>query len=110
MDDLLSRAGLSLESLAVVSRMALTETDIAAAVADGEADCGLAVGAVARRFGLDFVPLERERFDLALRRRSYFEAPLQRLFGFVRTDRFRRQAEALGSYDVSGTGAVEFNA
>jgi molybdate-binding protein len=88
----------------------LTETDVAAAVADGEADCGLAVGAVARRFGLDFVPLERERFDLALRRRSYFDEPLQRLFGFVRSDRFRRQAEALGSYDVSGTGAVEFNA
>jgi excisionase family DNA binding protein len=110
LDELLSRAGLPQERLAVAPRTALTETDVAAAVADGEVDCGLAVGAVARRFGLDFVPLERERFDLALRRRSYFEEPLQRLFSFVRTDRFRRQAEALGSYDVSGTGTVEFNA
>ena len=51
--------------LNVSGRAALTETDVALAVADGEADCGLAIGAVAHRFGLDFVPLHRERFDMA---------------------------------------------
>lgn len=110
LEDLLARAGLSRDALAKSDRMALTETDVAAAVADGEADCGLAVGAAARRFGLDFVPLERERFDLALRRRSFFEPPLQKLFAFARTERFRAQAQALGSYDTEGVGGVELNA
>lgn len=110
LDALLVRATLKREELNVAGRAALTETDVAVAVADGGADCGLAVGAVARRFGLDFVPLQRERFDLALRRRAYFEPPLQRLFAFARTEIFRQRADALGHYDVSGVGEVEFNA
>ena len=91
-------------------RPALTETDVASAVADGEADCGLAVGAVARRFGLDFVPLERERFDIACRRRDYFEPPLQKLFAFARTPAFEEKARQLGHYAVEGTGTVRLNA
>ena len=110
LDSLLERATLKREELNVAGRAALTETDVAVAVADGGADCGLAVGAVARRFGLDFVPLQRERFDLALRRRAYFEPPLQRLFAFARTENFRQRADALGHYDVSGVGEVELNA
>ena len=91
-------------------RPALTETDVASAVADGEADCGLAIGAVARRFGLDFVPLHRERFDVACGRRDYFEPPLQRLFAFARTPAFAEKAAQLGYYGVEGTGTVRFNA
>lgn len=110
LEELLARTGLSCDALAKSARIALTETDAAAAVADGEADCGLAIGAAARRFGLEFVPLERERFDLALRRRSFFEPPLQKLFAFARTERFRAQAQALGFYDADGVGTVELNA
>ncbi|MBS3651706.1 helix-turn-helix transcriptional regulator [Pseudaminobacter sp. 19-2017] len=91
-------------------RPALTETDVASAVADGEADCGLAVGAVARRFGLEFVPLQRERFDIVCRRRDYFEPPLQKLFAFARTPAFAEKAKQLGYYAVEGTGTVRFNA
>lgn len=89
---------------------ALTETDVASAVADGEADCGLAIGAVARRFGFDFVPLHRERFDIACRRRDYFEPPLQRLFAFTRTAAFAEKAAQHGHYGVESTGTVRFNA
>ncbi|WP_353646154.1 helix-turn-helix transcriptional regulator [Mesorhizobium sp. WSM2239] len=91
-------------------RPALTEADVASAVADGEADCGLAVGSVARRFGLDFVPLQRERFDVACRRRDYFEPPLQKLFEFTRTQAFAEKARQLGHYGVECTGTVRFNA
>jgi excisionase family DNA binding protein len=110
LQSLLDAAGLPRDDIAVAGDIALTETDIALAVADGNADCGLAIGSVARRFGLGFVPLQRERFDLALRRRSYFEPAMQRLFTFVLGAAFRRQAETLGYYDVGGIGAVELNA
>lgn len=109
LDDLLRGADLSRQALNVAGRVALTEADVAAAVAEGSADCGLAIGAVGHRFGLDFVPLRRERFDLALRRRAFFEPPLQRLFAFTRGAAFLRYAQTLGSYDVSGLGGVEFN-
>src|SRR5690606_22646547 len=103
-------AGLDEADLRLCERAALTEGEVASAVADAEADCGLAVGAVARRFGLDFVPLHRERFDLACRRRDYFEPPLQTLFAFTRTAAFRDKASQLGYYQVENSGTVRFNA
>jgi putative molybdopterin biosynthesis protein len=109
-DDLARRAGLASADFMVAAGTALTETDVAAAVADGAADCGLAIGAVARHYGLDFLPLHKERFDLACRRRSYFEPPLQKLFAFARTEAFRAKAAALGSYDLAVTGRVQYNA
>ena len=56
------------------------------------------------------MPLARERFDLVLRRRSYFEPPLQRFFSFLRGEPFRRKAELLGHYGIGETGAVVLNA
>jgi putative molybdopterin biosynthesis protein len=110
LEQLLNEAGLSLSDVNAVPAVALTESDVAGMVADGQADCGLAVGTVAHRFGLGFVPLRRERFDIACCRRSYFEPPLQRLFGFARLAAFRARAEALRHYDVTCAGQVEFSA
>lgn len=107
---LMKRDGLHEEDLHLVSSPALTETALAEAVLDGRADCGVAIAAVARRFGLAFIPLHRERFDLVMRRRDYFEPPLQKLLGFARSSAFRAHAEALGGYDVGGCGAVSYNA
>jgi putative molybdopterin biosynthesis protein len=106
---LLDQAKLRLENLTLVTPPALTENEVAAAILGDRADAGLAVRAVAQHFRLDFVPLRWERFDLALRRHSYFEPPMQRLLGFTRSDGFRQQAAALGGYDLAGTGTVLFN-
>lgn len=56
------------------------------------------------------MPLHAEAFDLALRRRSYFEPPVQRLLAFARGPRFAERAEALGGYDIGELGRVVFNA
>jgi len=90
--------------------LAQTEADLAALVADGRADCGLGVAAVARRFGIDFVPLSTEAFDLVMRRRDYFEPALQTLLTFARSDAFGAEAERLGGYDLATAGAVVLNA
>ncbi len=103
---LLERSGVSYESLTLLEPAMRTETDVATAVLDGKADCGLAVASVARRHRLSFIPLQRERFDLAMRRRDYFEPPLQRLLWFTRDAAFAQQASALGGYDVANTGQV----
>ena len=107
---LLSRAGLRLEDLNLLDPPALTETDLAAAIAEGKADCGLAIETVARQFRLDFIPLHQERFDLAMRRRDYFEPPIQALLGFARTPAFQLRAQEFGGYDVSDCGRIGYNA
>lgn len=89
---------------------AQTEADLAALVADGRADCGLGVEAVARRFGIGFVPLVVEAFDLVMRRREHFAPSLQALLAFTRTAAFAAEAERLGGYDLATAGAVVLNA
>jgi molybdate-binding protein len=87
-----------------------THDDLAAAILQGAVDAGVGIETVARRSGLTFRPLLAERFDLALRRRDYFEPPFQRLLAFTRGPRFQEQADALGGYDVTNCGEVRFNA
>ena len=107
---LLAEAKLRLEDLPGPTQPALTETDIAAAILDGKADAGIAVRAVAQRHKLGFVPLKWERFDLAMRRRDYFEPPVQKLLRFARTPEFAEKAQSLGGYDLSAAGTISHNA
>jgi putative molybdopterin biosynthesis protein len=88
----------------------LTEDDLALAIREGDADVGLAIEAAARRHGLHFIPLHEEKFELALRRRSYFEPAVQRLLEFAHSKRFSERAYGMGGYDVSKLGAVAYNA
>jgi molybdate-binding protein len=107
--NLLAAARLRPADMDFVHPPVLSETDVGLAIVEGRADAGLAIEAVARRFRLTFVPLAEERFDLAMRRKSYFEAPAQKLFAFAGTTAFKRRAAALGGYDVGGTGRVVWN-
>lgn len=106
---LLAEAGVRLERLGFLPEPALAEDEVAVAVADGRADVGFGIRAEAAFRGLGFVPLVRERFDLVMERRQYFEPALQALFAFVRTEAFGARAARMGGYDISATGTVAFN-
>lgn len=109
LDYLLAREKLTLTHLARETSMALSETDLGLAIVEGRGDVGLGLRAVAKQYGLDFVPLHREQFDLVMRRKDYFEPPLQNLFAFLRTSELGARADAFGGYDVSERGIVVFN-
>ncbi len=106
---LLEKAGVRLAALNLGPAPALSETDLALAVAEGKADAGPAIRAVARQFGLSFMPLARERYDLVMGRRDYFEPSVQTLLAFTRGERFRTRAEEMGGYDIGGLGTVAYN-
>lgn len=106
---LLAEAGLRLGDIDTVEPPARSETDVGLAVLEGKADAGLAIAAVAHQFRLDFLPLHRERFDLLVRRREYFEPPFQKLLAFARSPAFLSRAEEMAGYDISGLGRVVHN-
>ncbi len=106
---LLEQAGLAMEDLTFVEGTARSETDLGLAVLEGRADAGLAVEAAARTLKLDFLPLAEERYDLLMRRRDYFEAPMQALLAFARTPAMAERAAQMGGYDLAATGTVRFN-
>jgi putative molybdopterin biosynthesis protein len=107
---LLEREGMDARDLNRVEGVERSETDLAMAVADARADIGLGIQASARQFQLRFTPLIVERFDLLVWRKSYFDPPFQRLMQFCSSIAFRRRAQAIGGYDISGHGSVRFNA
>jgi putative molybdopterin biosynthesis protein len=107
---LLDRAGMLREDLNTIATTARSETDVACFVLDDKADAGLAIEAVARQFRLDFLPLHRERYDLAISRRDYFEPPFQKLLLFAHSPRFAERARELGGYDITSLGQVVYNA
>jgi putative molybdopterin biosynthesis protein len=74
------------------------------AVASGAADCCIAAGSAARRFGLDFVPIATERFELVLHKRDLMSRAVQGVFDVLSRARFRRQLEMIAGYDVSRAG------
>jgi len=110
LDYLLERAGIAPDSLAALEQPARSETDLGQAISEGRADAGLAVEAAAHAFRLDFVPLWRERCDLLMRRRDYFETPVQRLLAFARGPAFAQRAAEMGGYDIAATGRIVWNA
>ena len=106
---LLAEAGIETDAVAMLDPPARTEADVALHVLEGRADAGLAVETVARMHRLDFIPLFRERYDLLVWRREYFEPPMQRLLAFCAGAAFRRRATEIGGYDLSGLGTVRYN-
>jgi len=105
---LLHRAKILLSQLVTVSPICPTGPDTAQAIRAGRADVGIATRAVADAAGLDFVSIAWEPFDLVMRQRDYFHAPLQALVNFLRAGEFAARAKEMGGYDLIDTGSVRF--
>lgn len=77
-----------------------THGAVAAMIASGMADAGLAIEAVARQHKLDFVPLARERYYLAARRDTADSDALKTLTSLLRSSKFKTHVAQLPGYDV----------
>jgi excisionase family DNA binding protein len=110
LEALLRRDGVAVERLGGTTAAARDEADAALAVADGKGDAAFGLPCMARQFRLDFFPVTRERYDLAVARRAYFEPPFQRFAAFCRSRRCGDKADELGGYDLSGLFRVHYNA
>jgi molybdate-binding protein len=70
-------------------------------------DTGVGVRAAASICGLDFIPLQRERYDLVIPKMHYETLPgLKTLLDTIVSRPSRDELEALGGYDTRETGRV----
>ncbi len=106
---MLGPLGASIDGLARAREHYPTGADLTLAIRAGEADCGIATRAVAAAHGLGFLPLTWERFDLVMRRRTYFDPAPQKLLRWMATPQFARRAAEFGGYDVTEAGTVRLN-
>jgi len=89
--------------------VARSETDAAVAVLEGKADVAFGLEALAVKYKLGFVPVVKERYDLLVDRRAWFEPPMQAFQTFCRSKEFAERTADYAGYDVSGFGRVHFN-
>lgn len=96
-------AGLSPDLARSAKLVAPGHLEVARAISMGAADAGVATRDAALAFGLRFVPLAEERYDLVVPAASVGEARLARLFDVLVSSEFRRELTALG-YDMTPAG------
>lgn len=95
----------ALEGLNVVAH-ALSEHEAASYIAMQEADLAPGTRGAAREFGLAFVSMGWEAFDLAVYRAIYFRALFQALLEELKSQSIQDLARALGGYRFNELGRL----
>jgi molybdate-binding protein len=85
---------------------AYSERDAASAIATGQADVAPGVRAAAGEFGLEFLPLGWEAFDLAMSRGIFFRTLFRGLLDVLRGAECQRLAQVFGGYDCAELGNI----
>jgi putative molybdopterin biosynthesis protein len=104
LDHQLASLGIAPEAIDGYSREEPTHLAVAAAVGAGRADAGLGIMAAAAPFGLDFVPVAREPYDLVVAPGALDGPQLAPLWSLLRDPGFQASVEALGGYSAREMG------
>jgi molybdate transport repressor ModE-like protein len=104
---MLEAEGIAADTISGFNSAEFTHSAVAAYIASGMADVGIGVRTAAERFKLDFIPLIRERYFLALRTDALDEPLMRQLVGVLQQPDYHRVVAALPGYDARQTGTVE---
>jgi putative molybdopterin biosynthesis protein len=77
---------------------------VAVDVLSGAADCGMGIYAAAKALGLDFIPVEREQYDLIIPSRMTGDPNIRLVLETIGSQEFRERVTALGGYEPSRSG------
>jgi putative molybdopterin biosynthesis protein len=110
LDRQLQTAGIPTARIKGYGDEVLSHLEVASRVKAGLADVGVGVRAAASICALDFIPLQRERYDLVIPKTHYDSLPgLRTLLDLIVSKPFRDELEALGGYDTRDTGRIAGN-
>jgi molybdate-binding protein/DNA-binding XRE family transcriptional regulator len=104
LDSRLKQMGIDVTSVRGYDHLAPGHLPAAWQVLSGAADCCIATRAAARVFGLHFLPLVSERYDLVIRKHHLDLPRMQNLLDTLNRSGFRRELKGLGGYDTRVTG------
>jgi putative molybdopterin biosynthesis protein len=94
------------EAVKGLDHIVYSHLDVAYAVARGQVSAGVSTSAVAKAFGLDFIPLHQSRYDLVTLKPYLDDAPVQQLLDTLTHRRVLSQLKALGGYNTRQTGDI----
>lgn len=106
LDLMLARRGIDPNQIEGFSNGEFTHAAVAAYIGSGMADVGFGVETAARRFGLEFVPVLKERYFFAIEKAVLHSPALAGAVSALRSAEYRARVNALPGYDGALTGAV----
>jgi molybdate-binding protein len=106
LDGQLRRAGIDPASVKGYEHEENTHISIATFVAQGKVDVGLGAQSAASTANLDFIPLLKERYDLAVLQENLANPFIQRVIEVVRQKSFHNILNSIPGYDLTDTGVM----
>ncbi len=107
LDEHLRKLGIPSRSIKGYTRESTSHLAIASTVARGGADIGIGNEKSGLQVnGIDFIPLQTERYDLVVKKEDINEAPFQAVFEILRSQDFKMELEGIGGYDLTEIGII----
>ena len=109
LDAQLQRAGIHPDTIPGYANEKMTHTEVARTISKGQADVGLGVETVALSFGLEFILLTTERYDLVIPSEKWEMEAIQVLKTWLGSPQARQEISDLGGYDTAETGTLRWS-
>lgn len=107
LDEHLRMAGIDPQEIEGYSNEVQSHITVASTVARGRADVAVGSEKIARQVdGIDFAPLQKERYDLVFKKKDIDTRPMRALMGILETGILREKFSSLGGYDTSDMGKI----
>ena len=103
-DYLCKQEHLDTDAIYGYDREELTHNSVAVQIASGSADAGMGIYSAAKLYGLDFIPICIEEYDLLIPERSWDTPQVQQMIATLKSDAFREKILAMGGYTLDHPG------
>ena len=87
-------------------REEFTHLQVAAAVENNDADCGLGIYSAAKMMGLDFIPVANEEYDIAIPGKFLEKSIINEFINLIKSNEFKEKLDELGGYDYREIGEI----
>lgn len=107
LDEHLRMAGIDPQEVEGYANEVQSHIAVASTVARGRADVAVGSEKIARQVdGIDFVPLQKERYDLVFKKKDIDTRPTRTLMGILETGILKEEFSSLGGYDTADMGKI----
>ncbi len=107
LDSLLDAGKTDRDSILGYAEEVSTHREAARRVALGPADAAISTASVAAAYQLDFIPMARVQYDLAMLEEYLEDEPIRQLLSTLQHRWVRQQLTLIGGYDTSLTGEIK---
>jgi putative molybdopterin biosynthesis protein len=106
LDEALAELGIDAKTVEGYGFEVAGHLEVAAAIASGLADAGVTIRLAADAYGLPFIPIREECYDLVILTRDLETAPVKAMLDTLNSRRFALEVSQLCAYDTKQMGNV----